>query len=117
MLLDGLGEPPRAGADLLWAELLRVADRTRTRLIVTCRRQNYGQELAERFDECSIDPLTDDQTEGYASCELAGVPDAPPDGAFLRGVGERLAQLVRTPLFLVMTVAVMKTPALGKLAA
>jgi len=52
VLLDGLDEPPRAGADLLRAELLRVADRTRTRLIVTCRKQNYGQELAERFDEC-----------------------------------------------------------------
>lgn len=114
VLLDGLDEAPREGADLLRAELLRVAGRTPTRLILTCRRQDYRQELADRFDECSIDPLTDEQIEEYTARELAGVPDAPREGTFLHSVGERVAQLVRTPLFLVMTVAVMRTRTGGR---
>jgi hypothetical protein len=108
VLVDGLDEAPRAKADLLRAELIRVANRTRTRLIATCRKQDYRRELQGSFDECSIDPLTDEQIAAYASRELADVPGAHGGGLFLYHVGRRLSELVRTPLFLVMTVAVMK---------
>jgi hypothetical protein len=57
VLVDGLDEA-RHQADLLYTELLRIVRRTRTRIIATCRKQDYKQELRERFDECSIDPLT-----------------------------------------------------------
>jgi hypothetical protein len=108
VLVDGLDEAPRAEVGLLRAELIRVANRTATRLIATCRKEDYRRELRGFFDECSIDPLTDEQITAYVSRELAGVPGAPDGGLFLYHVGRRLSELVRTPLFLVMTVAVMK---------
>lgn len=114
VLIDGLDEAPREAADLLRAELLRVAGRTETRLIATCRKQDYRQELRGRFDECSIDPLTDEQIAAYASRELAGVSGTFMGAQFLRSLGRRLAELVRTPLFLVMTVAVMKARTDGR---
>ena len=114
VLVDGLDEAPGGQADLLRAELLRSAGRAGTRVVATCRRHDYGGELRDRFGECSIDPLTDEQVEAYASRELAGVPGAPQHGHFLFYVGERLAELVATPLFLVMTVEVMRTRTGGR---
>jgi Type I restriction enzyme R protein N terminus (HSDR_N) len=115
LLVDGLDEAPREGLDLLYAELLRVARRMPTRVIATCRKQDYKQELRERFDECSIDPLTRDQVIEYASREFEDVPGAPTGVQFLYGIGEDLAQMVLNPLFLVMTVAVMKTKTGGRI--
>jgi hypothetical protein len=116
VLVDGLDEAPRDQVDLLYAEMLRVARRTPTRIVATCRKQDYGQELRERFDECSIDLLTREQVIEYASRELDfEVPGAPTGVRFFYGIGEDLAQLVLNPLFLVMTVAVMKTKTGGKI--
>lgn len=109
VLVDGLDEAPRDRSDLLYSELLRVARRTSTRVIATCREQDYMQDLAERFDECSIDPLTEDQVMDFALREFEGVPGGPNGAQFLHGLGDDLAQLVRIPLFLMMTVAVVKT--------
>jgi hypothetical protein len=114
VLVDGLDEA-RHQADLLYAELLRIARRTPTRVIATCRKQDYKQELRERFDECSIDPLTEEQVIGYASREFEGMPGAPTGVQFFYGIGEDLAQMVLNPLFLVMTVAVMKTKTDGRI--
>jgi hypothetical protein len=115
LLVDGLDEAPRDGVDLLYAELLRVVRRTQTRIIATCRKQDYKQELRERFDECSIDPLTSEQVIEYAAREFEGVRGAPRGVQFFYGIGEDLAQMVRNPLFLVMTVAVMKTKTGGRI--
>jgi predicted NACHT family NTPase len=115
VLVDGLDEAPRDRVDQLYVEMLRVARRTPTRIIATCRKQDYKQELRERFDECSIDLLTREQVTEYASWEFEGVPGAPTGVQFLYGIGEDLAQMVLNPLFLVMTAAVMKTKTGGKI--
>jgi Type I restriction enzyme R protein N terminus (HSDR_N) len=114
VLVDGLDEA-RHQADLLYAELLRIARRTRTRIVATCRKQDYKQELRERFDECSIDPLTKEQVIEYASWECEGMPGAPTGVQFFYGIGEDLAQMVLNPLFLVMTMTVMKTKTGGRI--
>lgn len=108
VLVDGLDEAPRAEADLLRAELGRVASRTGSRLLVTCRRQDYRGELRGYFGECNIDPLTDEQIAAFAARELAGVPGITSGAAFLHCLGRSLEELVRNPLFLLMTVAVMR---------
>lgn len=115
VLVDGLDETPRDRVDLLYSELLRIAHRTPTRVIATCRKQDYKQELRERFDECSIDPLTRDQVMDFALREFKEVPGGPNGAQFLHRLGEDLAQLVTTPLFLVMTVAVVKTKTGGRI--
>lgn len=115
VLVDGLDEAPRDRADLLYAEMLRIVRRTPTRIIATCRKQDYKQELRERFDECSIDPLTEEQAIDYASRELEAVPGAPTGVQFFYRIGEDLARLILNPLFLSMTVAVMKTKTGGRI--
>jgi predicted NACHT family NTPase len=48
VLLDGLDEAPRAEANLLRAEPIRVATRMGTRLIATCRKQDYRPKMSAR---------------------------------------------------------------------
>lgn len=115
VLVDGLDEAPRNSVDTLHNELLRTARRTPTRVIATCRKQDYKQELRECFDECFIDPLTRQQVMDFALQEFREMPGGPNGAQFLHGLGEDLAQLVLNPLFLVMTVAVMKTKTNGRI--
>jgi len=115
LLVDGLDEVPMKRVGTLRDELRRMARTTRTRGIVTCRRYDYRRELSEWLDECEIDPLSRAQIEEYVSCSLSSVEDGDRQCCdqeigrrFMFNADPDLARLVRNPLLLEMTMAMMK---------
>lgn len=108
LVVDGLDEVAE-GVDTLYDELLKLS-RTGIRIVATCRTTNYHQELREKLSCCSLDVLTDDQINEFA---LKTLGDA---GAHFRyQIGAQLTTLVRNPLFLFMTVQVIKSSPKGNL--
>ncbi|WP_134703799.1 NACHT domain-containing protein [Ammoniphilus sp. YIM 78166] len=107
LLVDGLDEVMDS-ADTLYQELLKYAQIPGIHIIVTCRIHRYHEELRERFSTCTLDPLTNDQVENYAKDVLG-------ENRFLYRVGSSIANLVQNPLFLYMTVQVMKHSPNGEL--
>lgn len=101
-IIDGLDEVLQGG-DVLYDDLLRLVRPGRARVVATCRKDNYGEELRGVFRSVTIDRLTDEQVEAYAARYLGS-----DDPGFKSRVGSTLWELVHSPLFLLMTVAVLK---------
>jgi hypothetical protein len=102
ILLDGLDEVVES-VDTLYDELTRMARNLSIRILATCRRENYFEELRETFDTCSLKPLDDEQIQQYAQMVLGDRGHL-----FLHRIGKSLSALVRNPLFLFMTVEIIK---------
>jgi DNA replication protein DnaC len=109
VLLDGLDEV-QTSYDVLIDNLIKLSKTSGVQIFVTCRKDRYHDELREAFDRCELQPLEDDQINQYAKAVLGEKGDH-----FTYRIGGALASLVRNPLFLFMTVQVIKFSSTGEL--
>lgn len=102
VFVDGLDELT-TDAETLYDQLLSLS-RSGAQIIATCRARNYHLELRETFRSFTLDPLTDDQIQEYAT-EVLGETGV----HFSYRLGTQLTNLVRNPLFLFMTTQVIRS--------
>lgn len=103
ILVDGLDEVT-SSADLLIDELIKVSKIKNAHILVTCRKENYYKQLYTHFSEYTIDELDDEMIREYIEREL----DLP-GWQTLHSIDSNLRSLIKNPLFLFMTVSVLKT--------
>ncbi|WP_419880519.1 NACHT domain-containing protein [Peribacillus sp. B-H-3] len=102
ILVDGLDEVT-SSADLLIDELIKVSKIKDAHILVTCRKENYYKQLYTHFSEYTIDKLDDEMIREYIERELNL-----PGWQTLHSVDGNLRSLIKNPLFLFMTVSVLK---------
>ncbi|MDW8518267.1 NACHT domain-containing protein [Priestia flexa] len=102
ILVDGLDEVT-SSADLLVDELIKVSKIKNVHILVTCRKENYYKQFYSHFSEYTIDKLDDEMIREYIEKELNI-----PGGQILHNVDGNLRNLIQNPLFLFMTVSVLK---------
>lgn len=102
ILVDGLDEVT-SSADLLVDELIKVSKIMNAHILVTCRKENYHKQLYSHFSEYTIDELNDEMIREYIGRELNL-----PGWQTLHNIDGNLRSLIKNPLFLFMTVSVLK---------
>ncbi|MGG0526477.1 NACHT domain-containing protein [Bacillus pumilus] len=102
ILVDGLDEVT-SSADLLVDELIKVSKIKNVNILVTCRKENYYKQFYSHFSEYTIDELDDEMIREYIEKELKL-----PGWQILHSVDGNLRSLIQNPLFLFMTVSVLK---------
>lgn len=102
LLVDALDEVTTS-KDTLIEDLMQKSRVDRVQIIVTCRSNNYHKELYPWFTEFELRKLDNDQIVQYANDELK--EEAP---KFLNNISGNLEELVLNPLFLYMTVFIVK---------
>ncbi|WP_078551319.1 NACHT domain-containing protein [Bacillus alkalicellulosilyticus] len=102
ILVDGLDEVT-SSADVLVDELIKISKIKNAHIFVTCRKENYYKQFYTHFCEYSIDELDDEMIREYIEKELnlSG-------WKILRSVDGNLRSLIKNPLFLFMTVSILK---------
>jgi hypothetical protein len=103
ILIDGLDEVFDS-VDTLYAELIKISRINSVCILATCRRENYFQELREGFNTCILETLNQEQIEEYAQLALGEKGEF-----FLHKIGKTLGDLIHNPLFLFMTIEVVKS--------
>ncbi|MGZ9698179.1 NACHT domain-containing protein [Bacillus safensis] len=102
ILVDGLDEVT-SSSDLLVDELIKVSKIKNVNILVTCRKENYYKQFYSHFSEYTIDKLDDEMIREYIEKELKL-----PGWQILQSVDGNLRSLIQNPLFLFMTVSVLK---------
>lgn len=102
ILIDGLDEVTNS-PDLLIDELSNISQIKDMQILVTCRDENYHNQLFN-FSVFEIEELTVEQIREYVEKELDKS-----GWHFLNGVEGNLRKLLHNPLFLFMTVIILKT--------
>lgn len=102
ILVDGLDEVTTS-ADLLIDELIKVSKIKNAHILVTCRKENYYKQFYTHFSEYTIDELDDEMISEYIERELNL-----PGWQTFHSIDGNLRSLIKNPLFLFMTVSVMK---------
>lgn len=102
ILVDGLDEVT-SSADLLIDELIKVSKIKNAHIFVTCRKENYYKQFYTHFSEYTIDELDDEMIREYIEKELNL-----PGWQILHSMDGNLRSLIKNPLFLFMTVSVLK---------
>jgi V8-like Glu-specific endopeptidase len=105
LLVDALDEVT-VSMDLLVEELLQKSKITGAEIIVSCRAERYHKQLFPSFREFKLLQLDEKQIVEYVSEELGDYASN-----FLHSLGENLKKLVTNPLFLYMTVYIVKQSA------
>lgn len=101
ILIDGLDEVTDS-LDLLIDELFNISKIKDMQLLVTCRNESYHNQLFN-FGVYEIEELTDEQIREYVEKELDRS-----GWHFLNSVEGNLRKLLHNPLFLFMTVIILK---------
>ncbi len=102
ILVDGLDEVT-SSADVLIDELIKISEIKNVHILVTCRKENYYKQFYSHFSEYVIDKLDDDMVHDYIEKELniSG-------WKLLHHIDMNLRSLIKNPLFLFMTVSILK---------
>lgn len=88
---------------MLVDELIKVSKIKNVNILVTCRKENYYKQFYSHFSEYTIDELDDEMIREYIEKELKL-----PGWQILHSVDGNLRSLIQNPLFLFMTVSVLK---------
>jgi len=102
ILVDGLDEVTNS-EDLLIDELINISKIKSARILVTCRKENYHNQFYNRFSEYIIDELNEEMISEYMSKSL----DLP-SWKILHNMDSNLNSIIKNPLFLFMTVSILK---------
>ena len=101
ILIDGLDETVQS-YDMLLQEIKRFIE-LNIRVIMTCRKNRYHNELNEFAYACELDKLTQEQIQEYVNKELNNI-----GYTFFHKIGGTISKLIENPLFLVMVTNIMK---------
>lgn len=102
ILVDGLDEVT-SSADVLVDELINVSKIKNAHILITCRKENYYKQFYTHFSEYVIDKLDDEMVSNYIEKELNI-----PGWKLLHHIDINLRSLIKNPLFLFMTVSILK---------
>lgn len=108
LLIDGFDEI-RTNKDLFITEVEDLTRFENLKIIITCRQQNYYNELDKFFSEYLLQPLIDEQIIEYA----AAAYEEAISYSFVHSLRKVLKKLIETPLFLYMTIEVIKSTGKG----
>lgn len=103
LLIDGLDEVIN-NKDLFIGEIRKVSQFEKTKIIMTCRQQNYHNEFYRVFTEYNLKALSDVQIQEY----IETVYGEKVHYAYIRELKKQLKDLIENPLFLYMTAHIMK---------
>ncbi|MFC4557316.1 NACHT domain-containing protein [Virgibacillus kekensis] len=104
LLIDGFDEI-RSNKDLFIKEIERLELFENLKVIMTCRQQNYHSEFHNLLNEYILQPLTDEQIREYVATAYEEDISYP----FVHSLKKSLKDLIESPLFLYMTVEIMKS--------
>ncbi|SIS99325.1 NACHT domain-containing protein [Salimicrobium salexigens] len=102
LLIDGLDEVS-SSLDLLVEELIKISKLNGTQILVTCRKENYHKQFYTHFSEYTIKNLDEAVISEYINKELKL-----PGWQVLHNIEGNLRSLIKNPLFLFMTVSILK---------
>ncbi|MBU9672658.1 NACHT domain-containing protein [Planococcus sp. CP5-4] len=102
ILVDGLDEVT-SSSDVLVDELIKISKIKNVHILVTCRKENYYKQFFGHFSEYVIDKLDDEMIREYIEKELniSG-------WKIFHDIDNNLRSLIKNPLFLFMTVSILK---------
>ncbi|MDM5281923.1 NACHT domain-containing protein [Peribacillus frigoritolerans] len=103
LLLDGLDELIN-DKDLFIREIRRLSQFKKTKIIMTCRQQNYHNEFHKVLTEYNLKALSDTQIQEY----IEAVFGESVHYGFIHELKKQLNDLIENPLFLYMTAHIMK---------
>lgn len=103
LLIDGLDEVIN-DKDLLIREIRRVSQFKKTKIIMTCRQQNYHNEFYKILTEYNLKALSDTQIQEY----IEAVFGENVHYGYINELKKHLKDLIENPLFLYMTAHIMK---------
>ncbi|MGG4330409.1 hypothetical protein ABEW33_27375 [Priestia megaterium] len=110
LFIDGLDEVIN-NRDLLIKDIKRFNQFRDLKIIITCRKQNYHNEFYNLFSEYELKPLTNEQIMEYAT----SVFNEDINYQFIHYLKSNLKDLIENPMFLYMTVQIMKNVANKKI--
>jgi len=103
LFIDGLDEVINK-KDLLIEDIKRLNQIKNLKIIITCRKQNYHNEFYKLFSEYKLKPLTNKQIIEYVSA----VFNENINPQYIHYLKSYLKDLIENPMFLYMTVHIMK---------
>ncbi|SCX63552.1 NACHT domain-containing protein [Lysinibacillus fusiformis] len=103
LLIDGLDEIAN-NKDLFIREIRRIAQFEKTKIIMTCRQQNYHNEFYKILTEYKLKALSENQIQEY----IENVFEEKVHYGYIRELENQLKDLIENPLFLYMTTHIMK---------
>ncbi|MBB6447894.1 NACHT domain-containing protein [Bacillus benzoevorans] len=103
LLIDGLDEVIN-NKDLFIREIRRVSQFEKTKIIMTCRQQNYHNEFYKILTEYTLKALSDTQIQEY----IETVFEERVHYGYIHELKKQLKDLIENPLFLYMTAHIMK---------
>ncbi|WP_237982013.1 hypothetical protein [Bacillus thuringiensis] len=103
LLIDGLDEVINE-KDLFIREIRRVFQFDKTKIIMTCRQQNYHNEFHKMLTEYNLKALSDTQIQEY----IEAVFGESVHYGYIHELKKQLKDLIENPLFLYMTAHIMK---------
>lgn len=103
LLIDGLDEVTN-NKDLFIREIRRIAQFEKTKIIMTCRQQNYHNEFYKILTEYKLKALSEKQIQEY----IGNVFEEKVHYGYIRELKNQLKDLIENPLFLYMTTHIMK---------
>lgn len=103
LLIDGLDEITN-NKDLFIREIRRIVQFEKTKIIMTCRQQNYHNEFYKILVEYKLKALSDIQIQEY----IENVFEEKLYYGYIQDLKKQLKDLIENPLFLYMTTHIMK---------
>ncbi|WP_088293974.1 NACHT domain-containing protein [Bacillus mycoides] len=103
LLIDGLDEIIH-DKDLFIREIRRVSQIKKTKIIMTCRQQNYHNEFHKILTDYNLKALSDTQIQEY----IQAIFEEDVHYAYIHKLKKQLKDLIENPLFLYMTTHIMK---------
>lgn len=103
LLIDGLDEVINE-KDLFIREIDRISKFKKTKIIMTCRQQNYHNEFYKILTEYNLKVLSDLQIQEY----IESVFGEKVNYGYINELKKQLKDLIENPLFLYMTAHIMK---------
>jgi|GEM_PF-3030069 len=103
LLIDGLDEVIN-DKDLFIRDIRRVSQFEKTKIIMTCRQQNYHNEFHKILTEYNLKPLSNAQIQEY----IEAVFGENIHYGYINELKKQLKDLIENPLFLYMTAHIMK---------
>ncbi|WP_445493095.1 NACHT domain-containing protein [Niallia sp. 03133] len=103
LLIDGFDEVLN-NKDLLIREVQKVSQFRETKIIMTCRQQNYHNEFHKVLTEYNLKALSDTQIQEYVEAVFGEKVHF----GYIHELKKQLKDLIENPLFLYMTAHIMK---------
>lgn len=103
LLIDGLDEVIN-DKDLFIKEIRRVSQFKKTKIIMTCRRQNYHNEFHNILTEYNLQALSNAQIQEY----IEAIFGENVHYGYINELKKQLKDLIENPLFLYMTAHIIK---------